>query len=174
MQRPIKPEWLLRQADELGYRGAIAGQPRNANLRRAVSSAYYALFHHIVLALANHSLPHCSTDDQYRFARHVQHRAVRRVCDQVVGPKQPPPKVRMAILAVRADTTLNDVSLAFQTLQEARHRADYDHLASHNKAETLTLIDQARDAITKINASTGTPLFEVWLMHMILNLKDDG
>jgi hypothetical protein len=44
MQRPIKPEWLLRQADDLAGRVAGVGQPRNADLRRATSAAYYALY----------------------------------------------------------------------------------------------------------------------------------
>src|SRR4051812_32142660 len=99
MQRPIKPEWLLRQANDLAKRGSpCAGQPRNADLRRATSAAYYALFHHIVLGATEHLLPTCSEDDRYRFARHYQHFGVRQVCDWVVGPKAPPGRVRATML----------------------------------------------------------------------------
>src|SRR5712692_884949 len=63
MQRPIKPEWLLRLARELAGERAGQGQPRNTNLRRATSSAYYALFHGIALAVADEALPSASDNE---------------------------------------------------------------------------------------------------------------
>ena len=46
----MNPYHLLEQADALT--GLDAGRPRGANLRRAVSSAYYAVFHHRIEAAA--------------------------------------------------------------------------------------------------------------------------
>lgn len=40
MKREIKPLWLIRLARELGGVEASRGQPRNTDLRRAVSTAY--------------------------------------------------------------------------------------------------------------------------------------
>jgi hypothetical protein len=45
--RPIHPGELLDLADRLAGRGSGPGRPRMIELRRAVSSAYYALFHEL-------------------------------------------------------------------------------------------------------------------------------
>lgn len=174
MQRPIRPDWLLRQADELAGRGAGSGQPRNADLRRAVSAAYYALFHALVGAAVEHVLPGCSNDDRFRMARHYQHAAIKRVCTWVVPPTTPPERVRAAMLKVRSDTDLLDIADAFIQLQEARHEADYDHLADFSRPGSLALIDMSWDACDKLNASIGTPSSELFLAHVTMASKVDS
>lgn len=71
MQRSITPEWLIRQAKQLGGATAGVGQPRNADLRRAVSDPYYALFHFIVLACVESLMPACPEEDHLRFMSHI-------------------------------------------------------------------------------------------------------
>jgi hypothetical protein len=46
--RQIHPGELLDLADVLAGRRAGAGRPRTIELRRAISSAYYAIFHELV------------------------------------------------------------------------------------------------------------------------------
>lgn len=156
MQRDIRPGWLLRQADELAYRGQGAGQPRNTNLRGAVSAAYYALFHALVLSTTQQLLPGGTDAERWRLARSFNHGNIRQVCDWVLGSGGAPRVSAPLVVTVRANTALRDVALAFQTLQEARHGADYDHLADFTKAGALTLIDQSRDAVTKLAAAQGS------------------
>ena len=155
MQRAIDPEQLLRLADELGYRGAPAGRPQNVKLRRAVSTAYYAVFHHVVMSTCQYLLPTCNDRDRQNLARHIQHEAVRKVCDWVISPSNPP-TIPDVVRAIRASAAIGDVALAFVTLQEARFRADYDHLADFSKPETLTLIDQGMDAVRKLDRARRT------------------
>ncbi|MHB1469786.1 MAG: hypothetical protein ACYCSI_02545 [Solirubrobacteraceae bacterium] len=44
-------------------------------------------------------------------------------------------------------TGVEDLATAFCDLQEARHRADYDHLASFSKAMALSHVEEAENAI---------------------------
>ena len=168
MRRPINPQWLLRQADDLGYRGQGRGQPRNANLRRAVSAAYYALYHELVNRACIHQLPRCSEEDRWRLARLFTHASVRQVCDWIIGPGPPPPKVRVALMRLRGNAAVFDIALAFQTLQEARHEADYDHMADFTKPATLTLIDQSRDAIRKLGRISRTADYSRFMAHLAM------
>jgi len=155
VRRAIQPPWLLRQANELGYRSGGAGQPRNINLRRAVSSAYYALFHAIVLAATESLLPNAGAEERYRLARSFSHTNVRLACQYVVKPNGAPEEARPIATAANANAPLVDVAEALQSLQEARHRADYDHLADFTKAGVLQSVDVAEDAVAKLAALTG-------------------
>lgn len=150
MERPIRPEWLLRQADELGYRRPEKGQPRNANLRRAVSAAYYALFHSLALAMAEHLLPEGSREERYALTRSVTHDAIRVVCQWVTQRGSLPSHASQVVDRAAANQDLVDVASAYVELREARHEADYDHLAAFNKPRTLNLVDLARDAVEKL------------------------
>src|SRR5690606_23258649 len=47
--RPIWPHELLRLAGELAGENAGRGKPRTIQLRRSISTAYYALFHELVI-----------------------------------------------------------------------------------------------------------------------------
>lgn len=124
MRRAIKPRWLLRQADELAYRGQGAGQPRNINLRRAVSSAYYALFHALALATAEQLLAAGTDEERWRLARSFDHRSIRQVCDWMLGGGSRPKEAGPIVEAVSTNASLQDVALAFRTLQGARYDAD--------------------------------------------------
>ena len=58
----MNPQDLLRIAEELA-RGAIGGgrgRPRQAELRRAISAAYYALFHTLALMRCEHACRRCA------------------------------------------------------------------------------------------------------------------
>lgn len=168
MQRAISPDWLLRQADELGYRGAGAGQPRNANLRRAVSSSYYALFHSVALAAAQHLLPGGTTEERQRLARSFSHANLRLACEYVVTPNSTPTEARPIAASAGANAALVDVAEALLSLQEARHLADYDHLANFTKAGVLQAVDAARDAAVKLGALAGAADLQRFLSLLAL------
>lgn len=153
MQRAIRPDWLLRQADELGYRGGGAGQPRNVNLRQAVSSAYYAVFHAVVLAAVGHLLPAGTGDERRRLARSFSHSNLRLACEYVVTPDRTPSETRPIAKTASGNASLVDVAEALLSLQEARHLADYDHLADFTKVGVLQAVDAALE--TRSESWTG-------------------
>ena len=156
MRRAIRPDWLLQQANELGYRDGGQGQPRNINLRRAVSSAYYAVFHAIVLAATDHMLPAATTEERHRLARSFSHNNLRLACEFVATPNKAPEEARTIATTASANAALVDVAEALLSLQEARHNADYDHLADFTKASVLQSVDVASDALDKLAALKGT------------------
>jgi hypothetical protein len=165
VQRPIRPEWLLRQANELAGRDAEQGQPRNADLRRAVSAAYYGLYHFIVLCAVDQMLPECSMEYRYELARHFQHNSLRVVCSWIQG-STPPERAVKAVEAIKCSADLCDVADSFIQLQKARHDADYNHQAPFTRANALASIDQAQDACTKLWNNLGTPEANLFFIYL--------
>jgi hypothetical protein len=110
-------EELLDQATLL-----VTGKQNQANLRRAVSSAYYALFH----LLIRDTIAHWSNPAHYpRLVRTFEHRSMKTASASMLN--------RLATeggnfipaqLAVREKLRL--VAQGFVDLQQARHKADYD------------------------------------------------
>jgi len=105
MRHPIEPEWLLRLARGTAGQGAGRGQQRTANLRRATSDAYYALFHATALAVAAATLPNASAAEQHACSRYVSHTAVKKVSEWVSGAS-PPLHVQTVVNRLRASPSL--------------------------------------------------------------------
>lgn len=148
MQRPIQPRWLLRLATELAGHGR--GQPRNTNLRRATSTAYYALFHQLALAVVQHSLPGGTDEEVLAAARYVSHASIKQVCDWIAGDT-PPQHLVGIVDRLRGNDDLTAVATAFVDLQEQRERADYDHLADFTRPGTHARVAQARKAVNLLD-----------------------
>lgn len=174
MKRPISPAKLLEQADRLAKRApvgaGVAGQPRNIDLRRAVSAAYYALFHDIVSRIAGHLLPAATDAERWAIGRGLTHGNIKAVCLWVQTPGQAGAQAKDAMKALALNPDVLDVAIAFTALQELRHDADYDHSADFTKAGTLAAIDQARDAIDKLHqlANAGIPDYASLLVHFAM------
>jgi hypothetical protein len=86
----LNPEHLLDQADELAAPPA-SGAPRQANLRRAVSTAYYALFHAILTDVADQLVGKGQRDTpQYALVyRSVSHRHLNELCTHIAKDRLP-------------------------------------------------------------------------------------
>lgn len=182
MSHHIHPTRLLRQARVLAGVGAGRGRPSPTNHRRAVSAAYYALFHAVNLSAVRYVLPTAAPEREvYQGTRWINHTDVRVVCEAVAAcaaslkpvasPKGLPVRAiplwhalsrpaegDMRISHVPAD--LRFVTDTFLTLQAARHRADYDHLAEFPKATTLGYVEDAAYAVDRLNDRTDDPSFQ--------------
>lgn len=161
MRRDIRPEWLLRLAKELGGEVAGQGQPRNTNLRRAVSTAYYAVFHGISLATARSALPNAQSDEIFGVARHVSHTSIRQVAAYVTGDR-PPKHLDTIVFRLRTHVDLSAVAATFIELQEQREEADYNHLADFSRPAVLTLTTRAERAIQSIDQHMTTDEFRAF------------
>lgn len=150
MQRDIRPDRLIRLAEELGGVGAGRGQPRNTNLRRSVSTAYYALFHRLTIATARAALPDAPTEEIYGFARHVSHASIKQVCAYIAG-ERPPRHLEGLVERLQSNPEVSDVASAFVSLQQQREDADHDHLADFTRAGVLSAVGQARQAISTVD-----------------------
>lgn len=146
MQRDIRPSWLIRLAEELAGLNAGQGQPRNTNLRRAVSTAYYALFHRISLAAARSLLPNGADAEVYGLARDIKHAAVKQCADYIAG-QTPPKHLDSIILRLRQNADLSAVARNFVDLQQRREEADYDHLANFTRPDVLASVGLAKRSV---------------------------
>lgn len=129
---------LIEIAFDLARREA--GRPKSASLRRAASTAYYALFHALAAlgadALIGWRKPWNVFAPVYRSLDHRQTRKALNDARQA-GPK---------------DSSLSVVAVAFSALQDARYDADYNpEPFRFDRSGTLELIDVARQAIAAIS-----------------------
>jgi hypothetical protein len=128
---------LLELADHLATREAR--RPKQASLRRAVSSAYYALFHGLAAlcaeALVGWSKPWAVFTPVYRS---LDHGSAKRLFERDREGK-----------VLGADVA--KIGRVFASLQQARYIADYDpEPFPYGRQETQELIDQARQAVVSI------------------------
>lgn len=129
MADPIEIQRLLERAWAIALgESPVAGQPlTTTDYRRAISSAYYALFHAITLASASRFAP--DEASRHELVRWFRHGDLKAVATWVHGGT-PPRGLEGSIGALRGDERVRSVAVAFQRLIEARETADYDHNAS--------------------------------------------
>lgn len=116
------------------------GRPRETNLRRAVSTTYYALFHYLAGCCADgiaggsrSNRSHSAWNQAYRA---LEHGTTRRRCEN---------RHRIA----RFPTEIQNFAKLFADLQRKRHRADYDPDASFSKNEVIQDILAAEGVIQR-------------------------
>lgn len=160
MTRPIYGSRLIITAERLAGIGAGQGRPTVSDLRRATSTAYYSPFHQLIRHAAFDFLPQATEHDAAEIARWFTHTGVFSsagiVLDassarslQSIGKND-----RTAVMAVRSaaggsgvPAALVTVADAFQTLQEARHSADYDGNYDPVRAVTINHVEDATAAL---------------------------
>lgn len=152
MSRPVEPDELIRLAHHLARDGAELGRPGTVWLRRAISSAYYALFHELVSGSVAHVLTAEADRDEARWAvtRWYQHGDVRQVSEWVNALAVDGAPASITALFGGPDQIPTDphfVVESFIILHTARQRADYDHALEVTSDETVTLVDRAAGAI---------------------------
>ena len=102
---------LLEDAQHLAERGIAENRP--SSMRRAVSTAYYAVFHLFVEEFVDHwPFPR----HRARLGRMFEHRKMLN------APLQPGDSAN----PTATDGALFEIKIAFGRLQADRHRADYD------------------------------------------------
>lgn len=156
MRRDFKAEDHLHLADTLAGRTAGRGRPRTAYLRRATSTAYYALFYELVQHGSRRAARTGPVGHQQAIGRWYAHgnfkKAARWVEDAASG-RTPPAVVRLLLVdpatgAVPLD--LEVLASAFSELQEARHGADYDPAFDATRSGALGHVNTARAGIDAI------------------------
>lgn len=138
MTRPIYGSRLLSTARKLAGVGSGAGRPAVSDLRRATSTAYYAVFHQIVRHSALDFLPSATENEVADLARWYTHTgliAASELVNDAAGPRALSgvgKNDRTAVMSIRSSAGGSVprqpvvVADALQTLQAARHSADYD------------------------------------------------
>ncbi|MHB1535547.1 MAG: hypothetical protein ACYC1D_13245 [Acidimicrobiales bacterium] len=110
--------------------------------------------------------------DHSRFARSIDHGRVAEVCTWIsASPGAGRQHIQAIVTELQANPDIKRFAAIFLRLQQARHEADYDHLADFSKATTLTHLQQARTALDLIDSLMGTPDGERLLALIALHVQ---
>ena len=129
----------------LTARKLLVDVPSHSDLRRAVSTAYYALFHQLCLHFCQISLPPVAPEfsaTQIIAYRYIDHGNAKVRCLEVSNmPTKFAPQI---VLFART----------FVLLQQGRVEADYDPRARFMKFEVVNLVDESEKAILALASTT--------------------
>jgi hypothetical protein len=141
-------EDLFAQAEMLATLDVT--KPKQANLRRALSAAYYAVFHYLVHEACCVQMGSQHTQASYRhvLARAFTHVIMKQACVSFGGGT-----LRAAVAkglptapgaAYRIPQPIRDLAAMFVDLQDRRHLADYDLTERFIRSDVLMLIENAK------------------------------
>jgi uncharacterized protein (UPF0332 family) len=143
------PRELLKLTKRL--LGQATTAPNQAGLRRAISTAYYAVFHLLTLEAGGVFVGRPETVEL--IVRAYDHGEMAKVSRFFAEGNLP----RMLVSLGRSFSdpnqrrTLAELKLvagAFVELQDARHKADYDLTARYDRSEATRLVDLAESAFS--------------------------
>jgi hypothetical protein len=121
------------------FLATLPDPPRQADMRRAVSAAYYALFHLLTSEAAGNWK---NINQQVRFARMFDHGKMKSASSKISNRKALPDPALVTIF-----DNLKLVADNFVTLQQQRHSADYDNSKIWSRTQVFEAIIQAQDAM---------------------------
>ena len=121
-----------------------SGRPRQTDLCRAVSPAYYAQFHSLARCCAD-MLAGGAPANRRRLAwrqtyRALEHGPARDRCNSRAGMSRFPPEIRR-------------FGEVFVATQQLRHYADYDPDINFARSRVIQLVTNAEDAIAGLEAA---------------------
>jgi uncharacterized protein (UPF0332 family) len=148
------PDDLLEQASDLAFKEPR--DPKQASLRRAVSTAYYALFH----LLIDEAVSKWAVERQRSIlARTFEHGKMKGVCDDLLKVAKGGGSVLPELVAVAQN---------FIQLQEQRNRADYDNSKQWSRSDVVNVLDLAMDAFGAWRAVCTQDAAQDFLLQLFL------
>jgi uncharacterized protein (UPF0332 family) len=162
---------LLEQAEALAT--LDKGKPKQANLRRAVSAAYYALFHYLVDQSCQAILGTQHSRRGYRqsLARAFAHGTMKDACGSFsstqlpVAIAKPIPKGAKGRRGIPPEVQV--IASAFKELQQKRHLADYDLSERFKRSEVLALVEQVETVIAQFDAAPASDCRQFFLACLL-------
>ncbi|SPF50055.1 conserved hypothetical protein [Candidatus Sulfopaludibacter sp. SbA4] len=138
--------------------------PQQASLRRAVSTAYYALFH---LAIGEATANWSQSELRPLLGRVFEHGKMKQACSRLLGGKSDiPPFEKRAT----PEDHLRAVAKAFVQAQEQREDADdadYDVAAPWSRGQVEAQIESVADAFRSWTAIRGRPDAQEFLVLLL-------
>jgi hypothetical protein len=140
------PTQLLLTADRLAADGL--GKATQADLRRALSGAYYAVFHALSALVADALVPAEGAQRPERAWLHV-YRALDhgKMRQRLLDLLAPDGSIRHGFPAL-----IGDIATTFSALQQERHEADYDPSASFLWLDVWVSVSRGREAVSAVGA----------------------
>jgi uncharacterized protein (UPF0332 family) len=172
---------MARIGSDLIAQGGMLAQceprrPKQATLRRAISTAYYGLFHFLIEESTAMLFGTGKGDEAFRqvAARAFIHGRMKSVCTEFVKPN--PQQVHSLIqpfwqkLGIANNPQARLIAQTFIDLQDDRHIADYDLTVSFSRQDALNAIMRAEQALTAWRQLkvAGPGISRLFAMSMIL------
>jgi hypothetical protein len=137
--------------------------PKQASLRRAVSTSYYALFHLFIQdACANWNAP--SVRDY--LARAFQHQTMYKACTAAENATYP------SSVSPHVVARLRGIARAFRELQEQRHVADYSNTTKWDRIKAGAKVNQAKTAFADWKSIRKEHVAQKYLVSLLSNYKE--
>jgi uncharacterized protein (UPF0332 family) len=147
----LDPEHLFQQAE--GLLVSTGGPVRQVNIRRAISAAYYGLFHALQAAAADMVVGKTTrvraTVGYSLVYRSLDHKTLRKVSEDIskrTVPNKLKPYVPAGASGFGKDMTA--FATALVELQQKRHEADYDPRRRMKDSDARVAIRTARAALS--------------------------
>lgn len=158
------PNDLLEQARYLANREPK--RPKQASLRRAVSTAYYALFHLLGIELArNWKRP----AERSTLARMLEHGLMARVCKTKRNDlnkyftTRPPASRHLTVLK-----HIHAITNTFEQMHQQREIADYDTSRKWGRTDVLEKIESVQAAFDSWRDISDEPEAQNFLVTLLL------
>ena len=156
----MEPDHLLEIATDLAQNSTR--RPRRTDLCRAVSTAYYALFHCLARTCAD-GLAGSTSAVGYRpmwrrVYRALEHRQAKARCESV--PAEFPEEMRL-------------FGQTFADMQGKRHLADYDPDHPVKKSQVIADINEVRTVITGFLAMPANTRRD-FAIHVLMKVRNDA
>lgn len=146
---------LISQAANLATRDVK--KPKQANLRRAISTAYYAVFHYLVHEACSMQMGTHHGQAAYRhvLGRAFVHTVMKQACTSFGGGTLKDAVIkglpRDASGNYAIPIAIQNIAATFAELQNSRHLADYDLTERFKRSDVLALIEQAKDHVKEFS-----------------------
>lgn len=147
----LNPNHLFEQAARL-IAPPPAGPPRQVDIRRAISAAYYGLFHFTLTALADEFVG-ASHQANARYAliyRSVDHRTLRKTCEESQR-QTPTDRFRPYMPSGGFEPGIRNFATTTIDLQARRHSADYNPQPRFKTLDAKVAIAAARSALQQFS-----------------------
>jgi hypothetical protein len=143
----LNPDHLFEQTEKLIV-PPPAGPPRQVDLRRAISAAYYGLFHFCLIAAADEfvGVTQRSTSRYALVYRSVEHKGLKELCTETLK-QVPVAKYRPYVPAGGFSSGIQEFSTAAIELQGKRHLADYNPIPRYKTSDAKVALNTARSAV---------------------------
>jgi len=150
---------LLRQAIQLVHKEPK--NPKQASLRRAISTAYYALFHLLISeAVANWNRHNLRTS----LGRAFDHAPMKGASNRVLNTDTFPFVGEDPMIVAK----LRTVAKAFVQLQDKRHIADYDNTTFWTRIESLEQVKSAEKAFAEWKLIRNEQIAQAYLVSFLV------
>jgi uncharacterized protein (UPF0332 family) len=151
---------LLEQAFHLARRERR--RPKQVSLRRAISAAYYGLFHFLI---EESKINWRGEPGRVMLGRAYEHGVMKIASSRVINQ----------LYRGHKDDVVRNLKLVartFVTLQEKRHEADYDNEVSWSRTETLGILESVEEAVAALKSIRREPIAQEYLVSLLVKQRN--